>query len=164
MVPRCVIVAGFPRSGTSWLARGLSFAPGFTYYREPDNHNRVAAAEERFAWLYLTADRHEPAYREPMTRACAGRIATAFTMRDDPGPLLGPFGAPGLWLGEADAGALPATTERAAQAGLRQPQSRLAHGELSSCPAAVHATPSLRPVRALAATRLGASSRPSLGN
>jgi hypothetical protein len=100
MVPRCVIVAGFPRSGTSWLARGLSFAPGFTYYREPDNHDRVAEAEERFAWLYLTADRDDPAYRELMTRACAGRIATAFTMRDDPGPLLSPFGAPGLWLGE----------------------------------------------------------------
>jgi hypothetical protein len=36
---RCVVVAGFPRSGTSWLAKGLSFAPGFTYYREPDNFN-----------------------------------------------------------------------------------------------------------------------------
>ena len=35
-----------------------------------------------------------------MTRACAGRIATAFTMREDPGPLLRPFGAPGRWLGE----------------------------------------------------------------
>ena len=41
MEPRCVIVAGFPRSGTSWLAKGLSFAPGFTYYREPDNYDRV---------------------------------------------------------------------------------------------------------------------------
>ena len=39
---RCVIVTGFPRSGTSWLAKGLSFAPGFTYYREPDNYDRVA--------------------------------------------------------------------------------------------------------------------------
>ena len=100
MEPRCVIVAGFPRSGTSWLAKGLSFAPGFTYYREPDNHDRVAGAEERFAWLYLTADRDDDAYRELMTRACAGRIATAFTMREDPGPLLRPFGAPGRWVGE----------------------------------------------------------------
>ena len=45
---RCVVVAGFPRSGTSWLAKGLSFAPGFTYYREPDNFNFVPGAEERF--------------------------------------------------------------------------------------------------------------------
>jgi hypothetical protein len=98
--PRCVIVAGFPRSGTSWLAKGLSFAPGFTYYREPDNHQRVAEAQERFAWLYLTADQDDAEYRELMTRACAGRIATAFTMREDPGPLLAPLGAPGRWLGE----------------------------------------------------------------
>jgi hypothetical protein len=49
---RCIIVAGFPRSGTSWVAKGLSCAPGFTYYREPDNHDRVPQAEERFAWLF----------------------------------------------------------------------------------------------------------------
>jgi hypothetical protein len=97
---RCVIVAGLPRSGTSWLAKGLSFAPGFTYYREPDNYDRVAEAQERFAWLYLTADQDDPEYRELMTRACAGRIATAFTMREDPGPLLKPLGAPGRWLGQ----------------------------------------------------------------
>jgi hypothetical protein len=97
---RCVIVTGFPRSGTSWLAKGLSFAPGFTYYREPDNHDRVDQAEERFAWLYLTPDQDDAGYQDLMTRACTGRIATAFTMRDDPGPLLRPFGRPGRWLGE----------------------------------------------------------------
>jgi hypothetical protein len=97
---RCVIVAGLPRSGTSWLAKGLSFAPGLTYYREPDNYDRVAEAQERFAWLYLTADQDDPEYRALMTRACAGQIATAFTMREDPGPLLKPLGAPGRWLGE----------------------------------------------------------------
>jgi hypothetical protein len=96
---RCVIVTGFPRSGTSWLAKGLSFAPGFTYYREPDNHDRVDQAEERFAWLYLTPDQDDAGYHDLMTRACTGRIATAFTMRDDPGPLLRPFGRPGRWLG-----------------------------------------------------------------
>ena len=53
---------------------------------------------ERFAWLYLTPDRDDAAYRDLMTRACAGRIATGFTMREDPGPLLRPFGAPGRWL------------------------------------------------------------------
>src|SRR5918995_1091220 len=88
---RCVIVAGFPRSGTSWLAKCLSFAPGFTYYREPDNVDMVPEAEERFKYLYLTGDHDDPAYRRLMTKACAGQVATAFTMKEDPGPLLRPF-------------------------------------------------------------------------
>lgn len=97
---RCVIVVGFPRSGTSWLAKCLSFAPGFTYYREPDNYDRVPEAERRFINLYLTAEHDDPAYRRLMSRACAGEIATAFTMREDPGPLLAPFRGPGRALGE----------------------------------------------------------------
>ncbi len=97
---RCVIVAGFPRSGTSWLAKCLSFAPDFTYYREPDNFDRVREAEQRFTNLYLTATHDDPAYRRLMTRACEGRVATAFTMREDPGPLLGPLGRRGRAIGE----------------------------------------------------------------
>lgn len=97
---RCVIVAGFPRSGTSWLAKCLSFAPGFTYYREPDNFDRVRGAERRFVNLYLTAGHDDPAYRRLMTRACAGKVATAFTMKEDPGPLLSHFRRPGRALGE----------------------------------------------------------------
>ena len=97
---RCVVVAGFPRSGTSWLAKGLSFAPGFTYYREPDNYRLVPGAEERFAYLYLTAEHDDPAYRRLMTRAAAGEVATARTMRQDPGPLLAYLGGPGRALGE----------------------------------------------------------------
>lgn len=97
---RCVIVAAVPRSGSSWLGKGLSYAPGFTYYREPDNPDAVAEAEERFSWLYLTPDRDDPAYHRLMGRACAGRIATAFTMGEDPGPLLQPLGGWGLRLGE----------------------------------------------------------------
>jgi hypothetical protein len=97
---RCVLVAGFPRSGTSWLAKGLSFAPGFTYYREPDNFEFVPGAEERFAHLYLTAEYDDPAYRRLLTRAAAGEVATARTMRQDPGPLLKYLGAPGRALGE----------------------------------------------------------------
>jgi Sulfotransferase family len=89
---RCVIVAGFPRSGTSWLAKSLSFAKGFTYYREPDNVDRVPEAEERFWTLYLTGEHDDPAYRSLMTRACAGRVATKFTMREDPGPLVRALG------------------------------------------------------------------------
>jgi hypothetical protein len=97
---RCVIVVGFPRSGTSWLAKCLSFAPDFTYYREPDNFDRVREAEQRFIYLYLTAEHDDPAYRRLMTRACAGEVATAFTMREDPGPLLALFGRRGRALGE----------------------------------------------------------------
>jgi len=97
---RCVVVAGFPRSGTSWLAKGLSFAPGFTYYREPDNFNFVPGAEERFANLYLTAEHDDPAYRRLMTRAAAGEVATTRTMSQDPGPLLKYLGGPGRALGE----------------------------------------------------------------
>jgi hypothetical protein len=97
---RCVVVVGFPRSGTSWLAKGLSFAPGFTYYREPDNFHFVPGAEERFDNLYLTAEHDDPAYRRLMTRAAAGEVATARTMEQNPGPLLRFLGGPGRALGE----------------------------------------------------------------
>ena len=97
---RCVIVVGFPRSGTSWLAKCLSFAPDFTYYREPDNFDRVREAEQRFINLYLTAEHDDPAYRRLMTRACAGEVATAFTMKEDPGPLLSFLGRRGRAVGE----------------------------------------------------------------
>ena len=89
---RCVIVAGFPRSGTSWLAKSLSFARGFTYYREPDNVDMVPEAEDRFRTLYLTGDYDDAAYRRLMTRALSGRLATRFTMREDPGPLIAALG------------------------------------------------------------------------
>jgi hypothetical protein len=47
---RCVVVAGFPRSGTSWLAKVLSFAPGFTYYREPDTSTSLFDSWRRLGW------------------------------------------------------------------------------------------------------------------
>jgi Sulfotransferase family len=97
---RCIMVAGFPRSGTSWLAKCLSFAPGFTYYREPDNYEYVPEAEKRFMYLYLTGEQDDQAYRRLMTRACAGEVATWFTMKHDPGPLLKMLRGPGRRLGE----------------------------------------------------------------
>lgn len=97
---RCVMVVGFPRSGTSWVAKCLSFAPRFTYYREPDNFDMVPEAEERFAYLYLTGEHDDPAYRRLMIRACAGKMATAFTMWDNPGPLLRHLGESARGLGE----------------------------------------------------------------
>ncbi len=97
---RCIIVAGFPRSGTSWMAKCLSFAPGFTYYREPDNYDHVPEAERRFMYLYLTGEHDDQGYRRLMTRACTGQVATWFTMRHDPGPLLKFLRGPGRRLGE----------------------------------------------------------------
>jgi sulfotransferase family protein len=96
---RCVIVSGMARSGSSWLGKGLSFAPGFTYYREPDNYHEVPEAKERFAWLYLTRDRDDPEYYHLMARACTGRVATAFTLCDNPGPLLKHLGPRGRRVG-----------------------------------------------------------------
>ncbi len=97
---RCVIVAGLPRSGTSWLAKCLSFAPGFTYYREPDNWERVPGAERRFIFLYLDGEHDDPAYRRLLTRACSGQVTTSYTMSEDPGPLLRFFGRPGRRVGQ----------------------------------------------------------------
>ena len=97
---RCVIVVGLPRSGTSWLAKCLSFAPGFTYYREPDNWEHVPGAERRFTYLYLDGEHDDPAYRQLLSRACAGQVATPYTMSEDPGPLLRFLGRPGRRLGE----------------------------------------------------------------
>jgi hypothetical protein len=106
-----LIVAGLPRSGTSWLAKGLSFAEGYTYYREPDNHDHVPGARESFASLYLPADAgpdlEDGGYRAHMERAITGRVATAFVMSQDPGPLFRRLGRrwwrlgeklPALWL------------------------------------------------------------------
>jgi len=97
---RCVIVSGSARSGTSWIAKTLSYAPGFTYYREPDNFYAVPGAEERFAWAYFTPDQDDAAYHDLMSRACRGEVATAFTMSDAPGPLVPLLGLRGIPLAE----------------------------------------------------------------
>lgn len=96
---RCVIVSGMPRSGSSWLGRGLSYAPGFTYYREPDNYHEVPEAKERFTWLYLTRGQDDPEYHRLMVRACTGRVANTFTLGENPGPLLKHVGARGRRVG-----------------------------------------------------------------
>ncbi len=83
-----VIVAGMPRTGTSWTGRVLGLAPGYTYYREPDNFNLVEGAERYFAYLYLPSNGSDAQYRRHMTRALTGKIATPFTMRDDAGPIM----------------------------------------------------------------------------
>ncbi|MBB5987749.1 sulfotransferase [Sphingobium lignivorans] len=84
-----VIVSGMPRSGTSWTAKALSFAPGFTYYREPDNSDHVPGAPGPDYWnLYLKAGDDHPLYQAHMDRALSGQVATSFTMKEDQGPLI----------------------------------------------------------------------------
>jgi len=83
-----VVVAGLPRSGTSWIGRTLANAPGFSYFREPDNNDYVTGAEHRFRWLYLPSGGHDDAYEHHMRRALAGEISTPFTRAQDRGPLL----------------------------------------------------------------------------
>ncbi|MBK1707165.1 sulfotransferase [Halochromatium glycolicum] len=84
-----LIVSGMPRSGTSWTAKTLSFAPGFSYCREPDNADHVAGALSRYNWVYVPGRDFAPAqWATHMKRALTGRIATNFTMKEDPGPLV----------------------------------------------------------------------------
>src|SRR4051794_9054259 len=87
MVPP-IVVSGIPRSGTSWVAKTLSFAPGYTYYREPDNSDHVAGAEPWFRFRYLPHGTTDEAFAAHMRRALEGKVATPATMAEDPGPLL----------------------------------------------------------------------------
>ncbi|WP_432478388.1 sulfotransferase [Nocardioides sp. GXQ0305] len=77
-----------PRTGTSWLARVLSTAAGYTYYREPDNFEHVAEAQRYFQYLYLPEGADDEHYRRLMERALKGEVATRFTMAQSPGPIL----------------------------------------------------------------------------
>lgn len=49
MKSRRIFVAGIPRSGTTWVAKVLSAAPGITYIHEPDNerHNLLGYIYKR---------------------------------------------------------------------------------------------------------------------
>lgn len=84
-----VIISGLPRSGTSWTGKALSFAPGFTYYREPDNSEFVPGAPGRDYWnLYLRAGDEHPIYGPHMERALSGKVVNNFVMYDDYGPIV----------------------------------------------------------------------------
>lgn len=95
------MISGLPRSGTSWTGKALSFAPGYTYYREPDNSDHVAAAPPKPFWdLYLKSGGNCPAFTVHMESAVRGKIATNFTMQEDPGPIIGRLPRRFRWLGE----------------------------------------------------------------
>jgi hypothetical protein len=71
------------------VAKTLSFAPGYTYYREPDNSDHVPGAQPWFRFRYLPAGTDDAAFAAHMGRALEGRITTPATMAEAPGPVLG---------------------------------------------------------------------------
>ncbi len=84
-----VVLSGLPRSGTSWTGKALSFAPGFTYYREPDNSDFVPGAPGPEHWnLYLRGGDKHPVYGPHMERALSGGVVNNFVMYDDYGPIV----------------------------------------------------------------------------
>lgn len=84
-----VVISGLPRSGTSWTGKALSFAPGFTYYREPDNSDFVTDAPGPAYWnLYLGAGDEHPVYGPHIKRALSGEVANNFTLFEDYGPIV----------------------------------------------------------------------------
>jgi hypothetical protein len=44
LAPRSVLLAGLPRSGTTWISRSLSLCEGVTLVHEPDNERRTTTA------------------------------------------------------------------------------------------------------------------------
>ena len=71
------------------MAKSLSFAPGYTYYREPDNPDLVPGAKFPWRWLYLPSGRSDPEFAGHLGRALRGEVVTPHTMSEDVGPLLG---------------------------------------------------------------------------
>lgn len=84
-----IVVSGLPRSGTSWVAKALSFDPDYTYFREPDNPAHVDGALDRFRNIYLPVGALDPEFEAHLNSALRGEIATPFTMVENRGPLLG---------------------------------------------------------------------------
>ncbi len=61
-VEQPILIAGLPRSGTTWVAEALSRAPGTRYIHEPDNEKFMPAA-----WL-LKSRLHRYPYLSPADR------------------------------------------------------------------------------------------------
>lgn len=85
---RIVFVIGMARSGTSWIAKALSYDPSFNYFCEPDNHKRVPGAKPPFIPIYLTRDRGDEEYERHIDRAVRGEVSNAFTRKDEVKELL----------------------------------------------------------------------------
>lgn len=72
-----IAVSGLPRSGTSWIAKAMSLAPGVTYYFEPDS---VLSGDY---WnIYLGADANSPAIERHLNDAFSGRVHTEYVIAE----------------------------------------------------------------------------------
>lgn len=68
-----ICVAGFPRSGTTWLGRTLGDAPGVRVYHEP--FNPVTVPRSSIAdFRYAPTDDADPAFDSLVVDAFAGRV------------------------------------------------------------------------------------------
>lgn len=68
-----ICVAGFPRSGTTWLSTTLAGAPGLRAYHEPFNSVTVPSAAD-FDFHYAPADHEDPEFDALVAAAFAGRV------------------------------------------------------------------------------------------
>lgn len=74
---RRLVVSGLPRSGTSWVAKALSLAPGVSYYFEPDS---VLSGDY---WnVYLSAGSYDPALERHVQDAFSGRVHTEYVLAE----------------------------------------------------------------------------------
>lgn len=68
-----ICIAGFPRSGTTWLSTTLAAAPGTRTYHEPFNPVTVPRAE-KFDFPYAAASHEHVEFDEFVVDAFAGRV------------------------------------------------------------------------------------------
>lgn len=156
------MVAGFPRSGTSWLAKGLSFAGLHLLSRAGQlRPGRPGGGAFRLA-LPDPGSGRPGLPRSHDARLCRPGCHRVHHERGS-GPPAAPVRGPGALAGRADPRPLPSEAGGPPQARLRQPQSRMARGALSPRAAALRAAPSLRAVRELAPAGLGAAAGPHAG-
>ena len=66
---RHLAVSGLPRSGTSWLASALSFAPRVSYYFEPDRK-----LDHSYWYKYLPQHAADPVLEQHVQAALAGKV------------------------------------------------------------------------------------------
>lgn len=101
--PRRLLIAGLPRSGTTWIAEAISRAPGVFYVMEPDNPDCEPLARYAHDGL-LNLPRLQPSDRGPARLAALWDLA--FTGGLDGGPqarLLATLAVRAPWLAAAPA-------------------------------------------------------------
>ena len=72
-----VVVSGLPRSGTSWIAKSLSLAPGVAYYFEPDS-----VLSEDYWNVYLASGASHSVLEQHLDDAFSGRVHTGYVIAE----------------------------------------------------------------------------------